>query len=164
MFSISGTIMTESLKLHRAVAELSVQPLKRQKKTVSKWSHFVPLGWKKLSSSTVHTGEYSFTTYIHFYFHWKIWAPTSPNIHGLRRWQSGSNQIYLVTLRPRQLTQASSLQKNQTLQNVFLISLLVSDFQKISVSAPSIPEAPPWINLYYFVTFIIPLTNLMFSS
>ena len=25
-----------------------------------------------------------------------------------------------------------------------MISLLVSDFQKISVSAPSIPEAPPW--------------------
>ena len=31
-----------------------------------------------------------------------------------------TNQIYLVTLRPRQLTQASFLQKNQTLQNVFL--------------------------------------------
>ena len=31
------------------------------------------------------------------------------------------NQIYLVTLRPRQLTQASFLQKNQMLQNVFLI-------------------------------------------
>ena len=29
------------------------------------------------------------------------------------------NQIYLVTLRPRQLTQASFLQKNQTLQNDF---------------------------------------------
>ena len=29
------------------------------------------------------------------------------------------NQIYLVTLRPTQLTQASFLQKNQTLQNVF---------------------------------------------
>ena len=34
-----------------------------------------------------------------------------------------TNQIYLVTLRPRQLTQASFLQKNQTLQNVFLISV-----------------------------------------
>ena len=34
-----------------------------------------------------------------------------------------SNQIYLVTLRPRQLEQASFLQKNQTLQNVFLISV-----------------------------------------
>ena len=34
-----------------------------------------------------------------------------------------NNQIYLVTLRPRQLTQASFLQKNQTLQNVFLISV-----------------------------------------
>ena len=33
------------------------------------------------------------------------------------------NQIYLVTLRPRELTQASFLQKNQTLQNVFLISV-----------------------------------------
>ena len=29
------------------------------------------------------------------------------------------NQIYLVTLRPTQLTQASFLQKNQMLQNVF---------------------------------------------
>ena len=36
---------------------------------------------------------------------------------------AGSNQIYLVTLRPRQLTQASFLQKNQTLQIVFLISV-----------------------------------------
>ena len=35
-----------------------------------------------------------------------------------------TNQIYLVTLRPRQLTQASFLQKNQTLQNVFLISVM----------------------------------------
>ena len=33
------------------------------------------------------------------------------------------NQIYLVTLRSRQITQASFLQKNQTLQNVFLISV-----------------------------------------
>ena len=33
------------------------------------------------------------------------------------------NQIYLVTLRPTQLTQASFLQKNQMLQNVFLIFL-----------------------------------------
>ena len=28
-----------------------------------------------------------------------------------------------------------------------MISLLVSNFQKISVSAPSIPEAPPWIGI-----------------
>ena len=34
-----------------------------------------------------------------------------------------SNQIYLVTLRPTQLTQASFLQKNQMLQNGFLIFL-----------------------------------------
>ena len=34
-----------------------------------------------------------------------------------------SNQIYLLTLRPTQLTQASFLQKNQILQNVFLISV-----------------------------------------
>ena len=34
-----------------------------------------------------------------------------------------SNQIYLMTLRPTQLTQASFLQKNQMLQNVFLISV-----------------------------------------
>ena len=34
-----------------------------------------------------------------------------------------SNQIYLVPLRPTQLTQASFLQKNQMLQNVFLISV-----------------------------------------
>ena len=33
-------------------------------------------------------------------------------------WPMG-NQIYLVTLRPTQLTQASFLQKNQMLQNVF---------------------------------------------
>ena len=33
------------------------------------------------------------------------------------------SQIYLATLRPRQLTQASFLQKNQMLQNVFLISV-----------------------------------------
>ena len=33
------------------------------------------------------------------------------------------NQIYLVMLRPTQLTQASFLQKNQMLQNVFLISV-----------------------------------------
>ena len=31
----------------------------------------------------------------------------------------GGNQIYLVMLRPTQLTQASFLQKNQMLQNVF---------------------------------------------
>ena len=37
--------------------------------------------------------------------------------------QPKGNQIYLVTLRPRQLAQASFLQKNQTLQNVFLISV-----------------------------------------
>ena len=36
---------------------------------------------------------------------------------------TGTNQIYIVTLKPRQLTQASFLQKNQTLQNVFLISV-----------------------------------------
>ena len=36
---------------------------------------------------------------------------------------SASNQIYLVTLRPTQLTQASFLQKNQMLQNGFLIFL-----------------------------------------
>ena len=35
----------------------------------------------------------------------------------------GGNQIYLVTLRPTHLTQASFLQKNQMLQNVFLIFL-----------------------------------------
>ena len=34
-----------------------------------------------------------------------------------------SNQVYLVTLRPTQLTQASFLQKNQMFQNVFLISV-----------------------------------------
>ena len=34
---------------------------------------------------------------------------------------TAGNQIYLVTLRPTQLTQASFLQKNQMLQNVFLI-------------------------------------------
>ena len=34
-----------------------------------------------------------------------------------------SKQIYLVTLRPTQLTQASFLQKNQMLQNGFLIFL-----------------------------------------
>ena len=34
-----------------------------------------------------------------------------------------SNQIYLVPLRPTQLTQASFLQKNQMLQDVFLIFL-----------------------------------------
>lgn len=37
--------------------------------------------------------------------------------------QPDSNQIYLVTVRPRQLTQASFLQKNQMLQNGFLIFL-----------------------------------------
>ena len=36
-----------------------------------------------------------------------------------------SNQIYLVKLKPRQLTQAYFLQKNQTLQNVFLISVML---------------------------------------
>ena len=34
-----------------------------------------------------------------------------------------SNQIYLVTLRPTQLTQASFLQKNKMLQNGFFIFL-----------------------------------------
>ena len=34
--------------------------------------------------------------------------------------KGSSNQIYIMTLRPRQLTQASFLQKNQTLQNVFI--------------------------------------------
>ena len=37
-----------------------------------------------------------------------------------------SNQIYLVTLRPRQLTQASFLQKNQTLQNTEMAQSLSS--------------------------------------
>ncbi len=32
----------------------------------------------------------------------------------------------------------------QWYQNYFLISLLVSDFHKISVSVQSIPEACPW--------------------
>ena len=43
-----------------------------------------------------------------------------------------SNQIYLATLRPRQLTQASFLQKNQTLQNGFLISVTLR-WHKVSV-------------------------------
>ena len=34
-----------------------------------------------------------------------------------------SNQITVVAFQPVQLTQASFLQKNQTLQNVFLISV-----------------------------------------
>ena len=38
-------------------------------------------------------------------------------------WIPQSNQIYLVTFKCLTLTQASFLQKNQTLQNVFLISL-----------------------------------------
>ena len=36
-----------------------------------------------------------------------------------------AHQIYLVTLRPTQLTQASFLQRNQMLQNVFLISVML---------------------------------------
>ena len=35
----------------------------------------------------------------------------------------GSNQIRVVAFNESQLTQASFLQKNQTLQNVFLISV-----------------------------------------
>ena len=56
-----------------------------------------------------------------------------------------SNQIYLMTLRSRQLTQASFLQKNQTLQNVFfyicngemaqsISSLQNSEFLKLIIS------------------------------
>ena len=40
--------------------------------------------------------------------------------------ETGSNQIYLVTLRPTQLTQASFLQKkNHVLQNVFFIPVML---------------------------------------
>ena len=46
--------------------------------------------------------------------------------------QPGSTQIYLVTLRPRLLTQASFFQKNQMLQNVFLMSVTLR-FAKIRV-------------------------------
>ena len=51
--------------------------------------------------------DHSYITSSHF---WDFWTP-SPN------------QVYLVTLRPRQLTQASFLQKDQMLQNIFLISV-----------------------------------------
>ena len=43
-----------------------------------------------------------------------------------------SNQIFLVTLRPRQLTQASFLQKNQTLQNVFFYICTAEMAQSLS--------------------------------
>ena len=55
-----------------------------------------------------------------------VWS-LSRNVIGISSvhvW-AGINQIYIVMLRPTQLTQASFLQKNQMLQNIFLIFLML---------------------------------------
>ena len=62
------------------------------------------------------------------YYHHKrdITEPASRSLYSYTQdSKPEGNQIYLVTLRPTQLTQASFLQKSQMLQNVFLIFLMM---------------------------------------
>ena len=54
------------------------------------------------------------TTKSSFEINWPLTSPMHITVN---------NQIYLVTLRPTQLTQVSFLQKNQMLQNGFMISV-----------------------------------------
>ena len=99
---------------------------------ITKWTNVSRPAKLKIISLNRAEGmlKYGFWRISFCFFSFKVWGVSVPTallnytVSHIIMHPVG-NQIYLVTLRPTRLTQASFLQKNQMLQNGFLIFLML---------------------------------------